>query len=64
VGLTQSDPESIRSSVGDLRDAYWLSEPNPSQFACEALYFDIREGTEAQVVDHLAIDPRLLRAYT
>lgn len=53
----QSDPTSVKASVGDLQDAYWLSEPNPSQFACEALYFDIRKGGEPQVVDHVIIDP-------
>jgi hypothetical protein len=52
-----SDPESVETSVGDLEEAYWLSAPNPSEFACEALYFDLREGGEAQVVDHLVIDP-------
>lgn len=56
--VLQSDPEGIRTSVGDLQDAYWLSAPNPSQFACESLYFDIRDSDgEAQVVDHLEIDP-------
>lgn len=55
---TQSDPESVRTSVGDLRDAYWLSKPNPSQFACEALYFDLRDDSgNSQVVDHIVIDP-------
>lgn len=53
----QNAPESVRTSVGDLQDAYWLSAPNPSQFACEALYFDIRDGDDAQVVDHITIDP-------
>lgn len=52
-----SSPEVIESSVGDLEEAYWLSGPNPSQFACEALYFDLREDDEAQVVDHLVVDP-------
>lgn len=52
-----SDPSSVRTSVGDLEEAYWLSGPNPSQFACESLYLDISEGGEASVVDHLLIDP-------
>lgn len=52
-----SDPESVRTSVGDLEEAYWLSGPNPSQFACESLYMDISEDGEASVVDHLVIDP-------
>lgn len=52
-----SDPESVRTSVGDLESAYWLSGPNPSQFACESLYMDISESGEASVVDHLVIDP-------
>lgn len=52
-----SSPESVKTSVGDLEDAYWLSGPNPSQFACESLYMDITENGEASVVDHLVIDP-------
>lgn len=52
-----SDPESVKTSVGDLEEAYWLSGPNPSQFACESLYMDISEAGEASVVDHLVIDP-------
>lgn len=52
-----SDPKSVKTSVGDLEEAYWLSGPNPSQFACESLYIDISENGEATVVDHLVIDP-------
>lgn len=52
-----SDPQSIETSVGGLEEAYWLSGPNPSKFACESLYFDLRNEAEAQVVDHLLIDP-------
>lgn len=52
-----SSPDAVESSMGDLEGAYWLSGPNPSQFACEALYFDVREDGEAQVIDHLMIDP-------
>lgn len=55
--VTQNDPASIKTSVGDLKDSFWLSAPNPSQFACEALYFDISDSGEAQVVDHIVIDP-------
>ena len=53
-----SNPESVRASVGELEDAYWLSAPNPSKFACEALYLDARDGGgNAQVIDHLIVDP-------
>lgn len=51
------DPETIRSSVGELEDAYWLSAPNPSKFACESLYLDTTSFGEAQVIDHIMIDP-------
>ncbi len=54
--VVQKDPESVRASVGDLQDAFWLSAPNPSQFACESLYFDVRDNSVAQVIDHVTID--------
>lgn len=54
----QNSPASVKTSVGNLAEAYWLSGPNPSQFACEALYFDLRDSEHnAQVIDHLVIDP-------
>jgi hypothetical protein len=55
--VVPSEPENLGSTTGDLKDAFWLSKPNPSQFAVEALYFDIRDGDAASVIDHILIDP-------
>jgi len=38
-------------------DRFWLSKPNPSRFAVESLYFDLRNGDDAVVVDQLLLDP-------
>jgi hypothetical protein len=39
-------------------NTFWLSKPNPSKFAVESLYFDMRDDLgEATVVDRLLIDP-------
>jgi hypothetical protein len=53
-----SDPTNVRAAVGDLENAYWMSAPNPSRFAVEALYMDCRDEVgSAQVIDHLLVDP-------
>lgn len=53
-----SEPQNVRAAVGDLENAYWMSAPNPSKFAVEALYMDARDGSgSAQVFDHLLVDP-------
>jgi hypothetical protein len=38
-------------------NAYWLSKPNPSQFATESLYFDITKDNDLTTVDHILLDP-------
>lgn len=39
-------------------DSHWLSKPNPSKFAVETLYFDMRdENGDPTVVDRLLLDP-------
>lgn len=41
-----------------LIDEYWLSKPNPSQFAVESLYFDVSNDTGGEVVvDRILLDP-------
>jgi hypothetical protein len=54
--VVKKDPSGIKHSVGDLQNAYWLSAPNPSKFAIENLYFDMRDGSDAVVIDHMLID--------
>lgn len=38
-------------------DRFWLSKPNPSRFGVESLYFDVRSGEDAVVVDRIHLDP-------
>lgn len=58
---------SINTALGADPDSYWLSKPNPSKFAIESLYFDMRKthmvedeevtSEDAIVVDRVLIDP-------
>lgn len=37
---------------------YWMSKPNPSKFAVETLYLDVRDSSgNAQVIDRILINP-------
>jgi hypothetical protein len=42
--VTRNKADSISTSLGADRDSYWLSKPNPSKFAIENLYFDVRKS--------------------
>lgn len=53
--ITSSSPESA-AAIGTEID-FWLSQPNPSGFAVEALYLDIRQNGQPAVVDRVTIDP-------
>lgn len=42
----------------DNTNAFWYSKPNPSKYAVESLYFDVRDSNhETSVVDRLLLDP-------
>lgn len=42
----------------DRQNGFWYSKPNPSKYAVESLYFDVRdEDDAATVVDRLLLDP-------
>lgn len=41
--VSRNKPDNISTALGADRDAYWLSKPNPSKFAVENLYFDVRK---------------------
>jgi hypothetical protein len=47
------------STIGnDKANGFWMSKPNPSKFAVESLFFDVRnENHDASVVDRMLIDP-------
>lgn len=55
--VTQNKSNSISTALGADRDSFWLSKPNPSKFAVENLYFDVRQpvattyGTPNMVLD-------------
>lgn len=36
---------------------FWMSQPNPSKFAVESLYFDVRKNGGPSVINRLLIDP-------
>lgn len=43
---------------GGISNSYWLSKPNPSRFAVESMYFDMRDNLGDEVtLDGLLIDP-------
>lgn len=51
---------AIHTSVNDVAtniDGYWLSKPNPSRFAVENLYFDVRDIDLPAVIDRVLVDP-------
>lgn len=56
--LNTKSPNNVTTFDSAVSDNYWLSKPNPSRFAVENLYFDVR-GTDgsSQVIDSVFIDP-------
>lgn len=54
----ENSPNLVESGDRSITDLYWLSKPNPSKFAVETLYFDVRDdNNDATVIDHILIDP-------
>lgn len=55
--VVNSDPQNVSTVDGDA-DKIWTSKPNPSRFAVESLYFDVRSADDsAVVVDRVLLDP-------
>lgn len=53
-----SDPNNIRSLDVKFEDTVWMSKPNPSKFAVECLYFDVRDKYgDAKTIDRVLLDP-------
>lgn len=50
---------NVTTGEGSDDDTFWLSKPNPSKFAVENLYFDMRpDSTETHaVIDSVLVDP-------
>jgi hypothetical protein len=56
--VVRNEPTRIDTQRLDQANAYWLSKPNPSKFAVESLYFDLRQLEDRpSVVDRVLIDP-------
>lgn len=55
--LVKNESGFVSNLDGETQDKYWLSKPNPSRFAVESLYFDIRDNGEAVSIDRIQIDP-------
>lgn len=55
--VINQDPNSVSPGTDDT---FWLSKPNPSKFAVESLYFDVRPDptTDSEaVIDSVVVDP-------
>lgn len=48
---------SQQETLNEANNSFWLSKPNPSRFAVENLYFDLRDGEDPVIVDHVVLDP-------
>jgi hypothetical protein len=55
--LRRSAVTNLSTVATDNANGFWMSKPNPSRFAVESLYFDVRDDNAASVVDRLLIDP-------
>lgn len=50
--------ENLSTNDSEDEDALWWSKPNPSRFAVENLYFDMRSSAgQATTTDRLLVDP-------
>lgn len=62
--VSRNVADNISTALGADRDSFWLSKPNPSKFAVENLYFDVRDNLgAARVVDRVLVDPITPGAY-
>jgi hypothetical protein len=58
--VVRTDASNIDTTLSNLSDAIWMSKPNPSAFAVESLYFDVRKTEQndaSAVIDRIVIDP-------
>lgn len=56
--------DNLDTFTNKTENDFWLSKPNPSEFAVESLYFDMTSGSGlAQVVDRVLIDPITVGVY-
>lgn len=55
--VVRNEAVNVDTTDALTKDKFWLSKPNPSQFAIENLFFDLRQGTDPVVVDRVYLDP-------
>lgn len=57
--VTVKDAKTLDPFADKGENDFWMSKPNPSKFAVECLYFDMRVGNalKPQVIDKVSIDP-------
>lgn len=56
--VVRNSASKISTRASDDPNAFWLSKPNPSKYAVECLYFDMRGVDERPtVVDYVLMDP-------
>lgn len=56
--VVRNNADNVSSLDGADKDKFWLSKPNPSKFAVECLYFDVRDTSGAATVfDQVVADP-------
>jgi hypothetical protein len=55
--ITYTSPDNANVTDSANNDAFWLSKPNPSQFAVESLYFDVSKENDQTTIDHILMDP-------
>jgi hypothetical protein len=54
----RTSPSNVDALDSETKDRFWLSKPNPSRFAVENLYFDLRDvDGVGKVIDRLLLDP-------
>lgn len=52
------------SRIDGEKDKSWMSKPNPSRFAVESQYFDMRDAADsAVVIDNVLVDPETPGVY-
>lgn len=56
--VSRNAVDTLSTIATDQVNNFWLSKPNPTRFAVESLYFDVRDGlNHATVVDRVLVDP-------
>jgi len=55
--VTEAKTYDSSKAFDENENTYWQSQVNPSRFAVESLYFDVRTGSDPSFIDELYLDP-------